>query len=375
MLKKKKALVVKDPNCLNCGYPFTRDEKFCPECGQDNKGSKITFINFTAEMFRGFFSWDAKFWRTLIPLLIRPGQVSANYISGKRNRYSNPFRFYLSVSILFFLLVSLNETYKKIDKLQGYVQEDEEQVNLLELDFETPQKNQNKDSITQQIIHRIKVQKGLVKDSLTTRQNTDTLGLISNRIRTKNAESSFSNEYVQYFLQYNKLYPEHNTSKALSILGVEKNFSNNFWYSRAVVINKIAKSKEERDKFIQQMVSLGSIALFILLPLFTLSLKIIYIRRAFTYIEHLIFVFHIQTVFFLLLSLFFLIDIFSSTDIADTAIVFVGLFGIYLFLAMKKFYNQSFFRTLVKYCMANTFFLILTSIGVAILSTIVFALF
>ena len=86
MLKRKKALVTLDPNCLNCGYPFTKNEKFCPECGQKNKGSKITFGSFTREMFRGFFSWDAKFWSTLVPLMIKPGKVSKNYIAGQRNR-------------------------------------------------------------------------------------------------------------------------------------------------------------------------------------------------------------------------------------------------------------------------------------------------
>lgn len=117
--KKNKPSKVKDLNCLNCGYPFARNEKFCPECGQENKGSKITLANFLKEMFRGFFSWDAKFWRTLLALLFRPGKVSLDYISGKRSRYSNPFRFYLTTSVLFFLLLNTNETYKKINKLNN----------------------------------------------------------------------------------------------------------------------------------------------------------------------------------------------------------------------------------------------------------------
>ncbi|WP_420793206.1 DUF3667 domain-containing protein [Polaribacter ponticola] len=56
------------------------------------------------EVFNGLFNFDAKFWNTIIPLLINPGKVSRDYIDGKRQRYTNPFRFYLTVSIIFFYL-------------------------------------------------------------------------------------------------------------------------------------------------------------------------------------------------------------------------------------------------------------------------------
>jgi hypothetical protein len=69
------------------------------------------------EVFNGFISFDAKFWRTIIPLLTSPGKVTKNYVSGKRNRYSNPFRFYLTVSIFFFLIVGLSISKNKFEKL------------------------------------------------------------------------------------------------------------------------------------------------------------------------------------------------------------------------------------------------------------------
>ena len=92
---------------------FFGHEKFCPECGQKNKGKQISFKSFLAEVFNGFISWDAKFWTTIIPLLTNPGKVSKDFVSGKRQRYSNPFQFYLTVSILFFLIVGLTNTYQE----------------------------------------------------------------------------------------------------------------------------------------------------------------------------------------------------------------------------------------------------------------------
>ncbi len=69
------------------------------------------------EVFNGFISWDAKFWKTLIPLIIKPGKVSDDFINGKRFRYANPFQFYLSISIVFFLFLGLNMQYEEFKEL------------------------------------------------------------------------------------------------------------------------------------------------------------------------------------------------------------------------------------------------------------------
>lgn len=51
-------------------------------------------------------SYDARLWRTLKPLMLSPGFLSREYTSGRRARYTAPFRLYLVISILAFLMVS-----------------------------------------------------------------------------------------------------------------------------------------------------------------------------------------------------------------------------------------------------------------------------
>jgi hypothetical protein len=65
------------------------------------------------------FNFDAKFLNTIIPLLIKPEVVSKNYFDAKRQRYSNPFRFYLTVSILFFLILGLSKSMDKFNELKN----------------------------------------------------------------------------------------------------------------------------------------------------------------------------------------------------------------------------------------------------------------
>lgn len=173
------------------------------------------------------------------------------------------------------------------------------------------------------------------------------------------------------FVVFNRNNPNMHVDDALDSLGYKKNFENRFLYDRAKVSGSFLEGKDAWKNFVNKMLSHASVSLFILLPIFTLSLKFFYIRRKFTYVEHLIFVFHTQTVFFLLLTIFIILNFFTQNA---PLWVFVLLFLIYLFLAMKKFYRQGFFKTFIKYCMVNSVYLFLAFIGIFIVAAISFIL-
>jgi len=174
------------------------------------------------------------------------------------------------------------------------------------------------------------------------------------------------------FVSYVDKNPEAEIDVALDSLGYEKNFSNRFLYTRAKTVHSFTKSKETREQYFNQLLSYGSIALFIFLPIFTLFLKFYYIRRKFTYIDHLVFVFHVQTVFFMLFAFHFIFLIFH---LEPKLWIFIILFLIYLYLAMKKFYQQGYIKTFFKFILLNISFGFIGIFGVAILFVISFAIF
>ncbi len=49
---------------------------------------------------------DSRVWRTLIALLTKPGKLTNEFIAGRRTLYLPPFRLYLVLSLIFFLLPS-----------------------------------------------------------------------------------------------------------------------------------------------------------------------------------------------------------------------------------------------------------------------------
>lgn len=101
--------------CLDCGTPL--NGKFCFACGQKDEPLKRGLKDLALEFFQHPLV-DTKLWRSLIPLLLRPGALTEEYLAGRRTRYVRPLKLYLTVSVAFFALFALlvpQERYVQID--------------------------------------------------------------------------------------------------------------------------------------------------------------------------------------------------------------------------------------------------------------------
>ena len=177
---------------------------------------------------------------------------------------------------------------------------------------------------------------------------------------------------IQDFHHFYTEFPTYSASTALDSLGYEKTFWNKMYYQQTINSNKnFEKYKSEGKKaFIKTLTSYISISLFIFLPFFTLFLCLIYIRKKYTYIENLVFVFHVQTVFFILLSVFYLLNLMVETD--GFLVVFTLLFAFYLYKALRYFYHQNRLKTIIKFILLNGFYMFLASIGFLIIAVLSF---
>lgn len=90
--------------------------KFCPNCSQANSTKKLSLKDFFDEFFASFISYDPKLLKTLSALLLKPGKITRDYINGKRVSYTNPFRFLLSLAIVYFLIINFTGNFSKWDK-------------------------------------------------------------------------------------------------------------------------------------------------------------------------------------------------------------------------------------------------------------------
>lgn len=300
--------------------------------------------------------------------------MSKDYIEGKRQRYSNPFRFYLTVSIIFFLIIGLSKSINKYEELTKDAKAETTKA------AKKDSVKKKKEVLSQAQIDSIKdkLNKDLEKSFIPQVAREKILAEVEKSAKdtiSKNNEGNninFGDTRLDSFAKYVKDNPDSKIDTALDSLGYDKNFTNRFLFMKAKRLNAITKSKESRDDFFSEVLSYGSVALFIFLPFFTLFLKFFYIRRKYTYVDHLIFVFHIQTVFFMLLSIFFILEIFK---LKPESWIFLILFLLYLIIAMKKFYMQSYFKTFMKFLLLNMSYFTIGIVGVIFVFLISFALF
>ncbi len=94
--------------CANCGQPFAEPPPaFCPACGQESRVRAPTIGEFVQQFGGAYFSTEGALWRTLKLLLIKPGELTRQYLAGRRKHYVLPLRLYLTVSVLAILLLRL----------------------------------------------------------------------------------------------------------------------------------------------------------------------------------------------------------------------------------------------------------------------------
>ncbi|OOV19287.1 DUF3667 domain-containing protein [Flavobacterium sp. LM4] len=111
-----------DKTCLNCRHVV--EQKFCPNCGQENSDSRKTFHHLFVHFFEDLTHYENAFWKTIRNLLFKPATLTKEYLSGKRLSYLAPVRLYIFISFITFLLIAMlpvkvnenNKSEKEINK-------------------------------------------------------------------------------------------------------------------------------------------------------------------------------------------------------------------------------------------------------------------
>lgn len=88
-------------HCLNCGQDY--EGAYCPHCGQSHTTYRITWSNFWRNFVMNGIGLQGTLPHTIIELFYRPGFLIRDYLAGKRQHYTNPFRMLLLTAAIFIL--------------------------------------------------------------------------------------------------------------------------------------------------------------------------------------------------------------------------------------------------------------------------------
>ena len=403
-LKHRKQHEIKGIECLNCKAPLKGDENFCPYCGQKNDIRPLSIRLYFNNFLSNFFNFDGRIWRTIIYLIKDPGKVPLDYISGKRVVYSNPFKFLLQVSILYFLLSGIlnfflpdNEPTKKFVKLKS-------PNNRLVFDIQEPlfdsinqmwhfteklKDNKLPKKIKDSIINEILKSEGvrfsfdngkIINESLSwsnLKKYLNIHGVFYDYYPkiTNSKEFEKQNFWDKIGIIFNKIsndsYSNLNEQDVIRKLGIQSNFSNRLALKIAQRSYLFFNDKKTRESVKKSIVSKISMALFFILPVLALFFQIFY-PKTHSYTETLVYIFYVQSVYFLVL----LIELFGQYFLPFGLDFFLSFvveiwFLYYLFRSTLIFYRQKKWKNTLKVAfLIIPSYAILSGVGLLIITII-----
>ena len=319
------------PECLNCGAHLRG--QYCGHCGQRARSRLISLWELIRDAFGDLFELDSRLWQTLVPLMIRPGQLTHDYLQGRRARYMPPFRMYLVLSLVFFLVAFFDprETFGIFYDPQTLEEaSDEERREAAEI-AEEVRRELAEDGI---II-------GAPQDPEETGDETgDGLNIRINGEDGAEAECQVDD---------------------ISISGPE-------WLTRRLTPERLVHvceqiKKDRGRQFLQNLYDNVPIALIVLLPIMAFVLQVLYPLSRRFYVEHLLFFVHFHAFMFLILALQILISRLNAAlpvpDAIGVLIIVAASFyvPVYLFVAMRRVYGQGRLLTTAKYIVLTASYL------------------
>ena len=320
----------KERNCLNCHIAVKG--RFCHRCGQENIEPKESVWDLIAHFFKDITHFDGKFFSTVKYLFKKPGFLSKEYMIGRRASYVNPVRMYIFTSAFFFFIFF---SFMKLDK--------KALVNDVNMNGKT--------------FAQIEAMDSLAFDAFTKNVNKED---------GKPALPMTRPEFKKYFdssaLKGTISFTNTNYTSKAEYDSVHASGNKDNWLRRQLIYKQIELNEKYHNQGGGQAIkdfadillhSLPQI-FFILLPIFALILKLLYIRRKeFYYVNHGIFSIHFYIFSFItMLILFGLVALNDKLHWTVLTImqVLIG-FGIYFYLykAMRIFYRQRRGKTVIKF--------------------------
>ena len=304
--------------CLNCGTKL--DGQYCGNCGQRATSRLISVWELLRDAVGDLLELDSRLWRTLVPLVIRPGQLTRDYLEGRRARVMPPFRMYLVLSILFFLVAFFDpreELGILFEPQAPAATDSEENAN-------------NADAIREEVLGDLAEEGIIVVDP----GGTDTAG----NAAEDDDEEPGSNCDLDDF-------DSADLPRWLASRLTEERLQ--------VTCDRVIA--DDGRAFVNKLLDNVPAALFVLLPLMALVLKILYPLSKRFYVEHLLFVVHYHSFVFLILSLQLLFTrlgtLFRVPEPAVDITVFAALLyvPVYLYKALRRVYEQGRLFTILKF--------------------------
>ncbi|GLX79602.1 hypothetical protein tinsulaeT_29420 [Thalassotalea insulae] len=363
--------------CENCYAEVTG--AYCAQCGQEVESTLKYFWTVVLHLLDDIFSFDSRASRTLVPLLSKPGFLTQQYFLGHRVQYVPPLRLYLFVSIIFFLSLKLFTNVGSQNLVNAKVHHQTQQalenkIKALSTDPAAVTKNQLVIEKLETLLADLTVSnKYMVRDltnqlaELTLKeleQNATLNDVDYQKVEALKAQLEKAKSGVNIDAELTDFSISNSIEGKMSLPFLSPEANKKFDQYAKTFESKVRNQLvEDPKKLLTLALDKAPQLMFVLLPVFALLLKILYLFSNRLYLEHLTVALHSHSFIFLSILIIELLSVLSEkVNFYALEYINVGLMiwlPAYLYLMQKRIYQQSHLVTVVKYLITSSLYLLL----------------
>ncbi|GAB3102434.1 DUF3667 domain-containing protein [Lysobacter terrae] len=385
-------------NCENCGTPL--QGHYCHECGQSIHSPTRHFGHALEEVFESFWHLDGRVFRSLRDLMI-PGRIARNYLDGKRTRYIAPLRLFVIMSLLTFFVGKLvvhvdgdpvrfdGAGSAAIERAQSVEEVHQIEARLLkELAVEERKATKVAGVNAALIATRAKIQGVAANRIVELEAEAKKHPAGTSATATPPAASEAGKPPAPATANTQTTAPPKPKRSGISMDDSDWRFNGRTWDEKTNPVDvpfmpafvdrwfnhKIARAKsnmehmDNANEFVQSALSAVPTALFVLMPVFALLLKVLYLGSGRRYLEHLVVALYSHAWLLFAILLMFVMNALDDaaggkgwvpvlTSLIDAAIwIWIP---VYLFLMQHRIYRDHWALTAVRYLVIGSIYMVL----------------
>ena len=344
--------------CPNCNAPTIG--AYCTVCGQERDTHRRLVWGLLKDFFEDLASFDSRILRTVIALLVEPGEIAIAFRDGRTRRYVPALRLYFFVSLVFFLLLSA--TNLAIIQLELVATKAKVFHDAKGNSYYLNPAYDPDDSDQKLLPKLIPLKKGAKGDD--THYNISTKSYFfapigaHHTVLPPSVISKLRDETLGVSIQTRPM--DANSAKQRAEAKKVKGWLDTHIFGG---LQRLASNPAAMNEPLTTWIPR---ALFLLMPLYALLLAAFYWRqrKAYYFVDHLIFSLTVHTFTFVaLIGAALLAQVLPGDTVAW--LLFLAI-GIYIFIGMKRFYRQGWTITTLKFGTVSfiyTFFFLLPALG------------
>ena len=310
--------------CKNCEESFDASFEYCPYCGQEATDN-LTFGVLFSNTIENYFSIDARFFSSFATLMLKPGVLARRFVDGKRLKYLHPAQFYLFISVVFFFIFSF--TVRKADtEVSEAIKKGFKKEISLELDSVAL----NADSL------------GISKAKNALKKNQELIGISDEELKELDSVITSDPEAANISFGFERKLLDSLIAVGAPLdqkyeaMGMKEDADG---LKRRFYAQMLKFYEKQGGGILQVLYDTIPIAMFLLLPLFAVLLKLFYWKPA-TFAHHLVFGFYYFTFIFTSFCIILLVNKVWEIPIGIKVLICFS-FVIYLMMALRNFYRSS----------------------------------